>query len=158
MPYLCQNLRSLGYRWAVIAFWSACAYADVDLPAVGISWGVVKGLFMRHLRWWQTQSDIYSPSGTLTIGYCYPNMYMAENYNSPGSPYWSMLAFVCLAVPESHPFWSSTEEAYPSSSLPTVVALKQPKHINVRMGGHTYLLSSGQACSYPMKGVSCAQS
>lgn len=67
---------------------------------------MVKGIVLRHLRWWQTQPDIWSPSGTLTIGYSYPNMYvsnrichnydvlekvtnevqMAENYNSPGSP------------------------------------------------------------------------
>lgn len=107
---------------------------------------------MRHMRWWQTQHDMFGPSGCLTIGYSYPNMYMAENYNSPGSPYWSMLAFICLAVPAEHPFWSASEEPYPSSQLPLVKPLKHPGHITVRMGGHSYLLSSGQACSYPMKG------
>ena len=41
---------------------------------------MVKGIVLRHLRWWQTQPDIWSPSGTLTIGYTYPNMYVS---NSP---------------------------------------------------------------------------
>lgn len=77
--------RSVGYRFAMCAFWGALAYADVELPAP-LTWGMVKGIVMRHLRWWQTQPDIWSSSGTLTIGYSYPNMYMAENYNSPGSP------------------------------------------------------------------------
>lgn len=77
--------RSVGYRFAMCAFWGALAYADIELPAP-LTWGMVKGIVMRHLRWWQTQPKIWSSSGTLTIGYSYPNMYMAENYNSPGSP------------------------------------------------------------------------
>ncbi|KAK7728025.1 hypothetical protein SLS63_006876 [Diaporthe eres] len=77
--------RSVGYRFAMCSFWGALAYADVELPKP-LTWGMVKGIVLRHLRWWQTQPNIWSSSGTLTIGYSYPNMYMAENYNSPGSP------------------------------------------------------------------------
>ena len=88
----------------MVAFWGALAYADVELPAP-LTWGMVKGMVLRHLRWWQKQPDMWSSSGTLTIGYTYPNMYvsnwpvpppgscmsliepqLAENYNSPGSP------------------------------------------------------------------------
>ncbi|EJT74057.1 hypothetical protein GGTG_07906 [Gaeumannomyces tritici R3-111a-1] len=144
--------RSVGYRFAMVSFWGALAYADVDLPEP-LTWGMVKGVVLRHLRWWQTQPDIWSPSGTLTIGYSYPNMYMAENYNSPGSPYWACLAFICLAVPETHPFWTSEEEPYPQDLLPKVKALEYPGHIMSYLGGHRMLLSSGQACSYPMKGT-----
>ncbi|KAI6395545.1 hypothetical protein MCOR23_007047 [Pyricularia oryzae] len=144
--------RSVGYRFAMVSFWGALAYADVELPAP-LTWGMVKGIVLRHLRWWQTQHDMWSSSGTLTVGYSYPNMYMAENYNSPGSPYWACLAFICLAVPESHPFWTSAEEAYPQGLVPAVKPLPHPGHIMSRLGGHTMLLSSGQACSYPMKGT-----
>ncbi|KAK0754784.1 hypothetical protein B0T18DRAFT_425122 [Schizothecium vesticola] len=143
--------RSVGYRFAMVSFWGALAYADVELPAP-LTWGMVKGIVMRHLRWWQTQHDIWSPAGTLTIGYSYPNMYMAENYNSPGSPYWACLAFICLAVPETHPFWTSEEESH-WGVIPQVKALKHPGHIMSNLGGHCMLLSSGQACSYPMKGT-----
>ncbi|KAK3297535.1 uncharacterized protein B0H64DRAFT_457739 [Chaetomium fimeti] len=143
--------RSVGYRFAMVSFWGALAYADVELPAP-LTWGMVKGMAMRHLRWWQTQNDMWSSSGTLTIGYSYPNMYMAENYNSPGSPYWACLAFICLAVPETHPFWTSKEENH-WDVIPKVKALKHPGHIMSNLGGHCMLLSSGQACSYPMKGT-----
>ena len=68
--------RSLTYRFAVVSFWGALAYADVELPAP-LTWGMVKGIVLRHLRWWQTQNDMWSPSGTLTIGYSYPNMYVS---------------------------------------------------------------------------------
>jgi len=42
--------RSLTYRWAMVGFWAAVAYADVELPAP-LTWGVVKGLYLRNLRW-----------------------------------------------------------------------------------------------------------
>jgi hypothetical protein len=80
-------------------------------------------------------------------------MYMAENYNSPQSPMWACLAFICLAAPEEHPFWTSKEEPYPTGVLPKVKPLKHPGHIVSYLGGHRMLLSSGQACSYPMKGT-----
>ena len=131
-------------------FWGAVAFAELELP-YPLTWGVVKGLLLRNLRWWTKQKDILTPQGTLTIGYTYPNQFMSENYNSPGSPYWFMLSFAPLALPETHPFWMSEEEPYPVSSIPKVVALEQPKHIVVHKGGHTFLLSSGQMCHYPVR-------
>ncbi|KAH0052575.1 hypothetical protein KCU72_g6220, partial [Aureobasidium melanogenum] len=81
--------------------------------------------------------------------------YLAENYNSPGSPYWCMLAFAALALPKEHSFWTSKEEPHPfksqPSALPDIKALKYPLHIMVHKAGHTFLLSSGQKCHYPLK-------
>jgi hypothetical protein len=146
--------RSLTYRFATIAFWSAFAFADVEPPAP-LSWGTIKGLLLRNLRWWSHQHHIFQSNGMLNIGYTYPNYYLAENYNSPGSPYWCMLAFAALAQPAEHPIWSSKEESHPStqspSPLPAIKALKYPLHIMVHKGGHTFLLSSGQKCHYPLK-------
>lgn len=69
--------RSLTYRFAVISFWGALAYADVELPAP-LTWGMVKGIVMRHLRWWQTQNSMWTAAGTLSLGYSYPNMYVSS--------------------------------------------------------------------------------
>jgi hypothetical protein len=146
--------RSLTYRFATISFWAAFAFASVD-PPEPLSWGIIKGLFLRNLRWWSRQHHIFQPNEMLNIGYTYPNYYLAENYNSPGSPYWCMLSFAALALPAKHPFWTSEEEAHPftatPSPLPAIKALKHPKHIMVHKGGHTFLLSSGQKCHYPLK-------
>ena len=142
--------RSVTYRFAMAGFWGALAFADVELPAP-LTWSVVKGLLLRNFRWWATQENIFSTDGTLTIGYSYPNMFLSENYNSPGSPYWCCLAFTPLAIPESHPFWTSREEPYPSQTLSQITPLDHPKHIMVRRGGHSFLLSSGQACHYPLR-------
>ena len=142
--------RSLTYRFARISFWSAVAFADVDLPEP-LSWGVVKGLLLRNLRWWTKYPDIFQPNGMLNIGYCYPNTYLAENYNSPQSPYWCMLVFAVLSLPDTHPFWTAAEEPLPTEKLPHVKALHKPLQIVCRNGGHTFLLSSGQECHYPLK-------
>lgn len=131
-------------------FWGAVAFADVELPEP-LSWGVVKGLLLRNFRWWSTQGDMFNSDGTLTLGYSYANMYLTENYNSPGSPYWCCLSFTPLALPESHPFWAAKEEPYPTAKVPETARLDYPKHIAIRRGGHSFLLSSGQACHYPLK-------
>lgn len=142
--------RSLTYRWAQASFWGALAFADVEPPAP-LTWGVVKGILLRHMRWWTQHEDMFNIDGTLNIGYTYPNMFLSEDYNSPGSPYWCCLSFVPLALPENHPFWQVDELPYPTGKIPEIMPLKHPKHIMVNRGGHCFLLSSGQACHYPVR-------
>lgn len=60
-----------------------------------------------------------------------------------------MKAFLCLAAPSSHPFWTSTELSRPS--LSSVRALPDPSHLMCNIGGHTFLLSSGQFPHYAMR-------
>ena len=132
------------------SFWGALAFADVDLPAP-LTWGVVKGLQLRNLRYWARQPGAYNSDGTFTIGYVYPNHNMTENYNSPGSPYWFCKSFITLALPATHSFWASPEEPLPPALLNALKPLYKPLHIATNRGGHTYVLSSGQQCSYPVK-------
>jgi hypothetical protein len=100
--------RSLAYRFSQSAFWCALVYAEVE----PFSLGVMKGIILRNLRWWFSQ-PIFDSNGLLTIGYRYPNLVMAENYNSPGSPYWALKTYMVLALPEGHPFWTIEEEPLP---------------------------------------------
>ncbi|KAH7096149.1 hypothetical protein BKA62DRAFT_745171 [Auriculariales sp. MPI-PUGE-AT-0066] len=129
--------RSSTYRFAQAAMWGALAYADVDLPAP-LTWGVIKGFLLRNLRWWLKQPFL-AGDGTVTIGFGYPNANMTENYNSPAQ-----------FTGATHPFWTSPEEAFPAA-LPETIALPHPLHIVSRAGGHTFLLSSGQMCAYPLR-------
>ena len=69
--------RSLTYRFAMSSFWGAVAFADLELPAP-LTWGVVRGLQLRNVRWWAQQAGAYNADGTLTIGYVYPNQSMTE--------------------------------------------------------------------------------
>lgn len=101
--------RSLTYRFAQGAFWSACAMAGVTTEELG--WGEIKHLLLSNLRWWM-QQPIFDRDGVLTIGYGYSNLIFTEGYNAPGSPYWAMKVFAVLALPEDHPFWQAEERAY----------------------------------------------
>ncbi|HSI09620.1 MAG TPA: DUF2264 domain-containing protein [Rariglobus sp.] len=101
--------RSLIYRFAQGSFWSALVFADVE----ALPWGVIKGLLARHVREWLRQ-PILDASGCLTIGYGYPNLNVSEGYNSPGSPYWALKAFLHLAVSADHPFWNCEERPMPA--------------------------------------------
>lgn len=99
--------RSLIYRFAQGCFWSAMALAGETTEV--LQWGEIKGLLLRHLRFW-FQQPIFDRDGVLTVGYGYPNLIVSESYNSPGSPYWAMKVFAMLALPESHPFWQAEEK------------------------------------------------
>lgn len=111
--------RSLTYRFAQSAFFSALAFIGGESQA--LSYGEMKGLLLSNMRRWFSR-PIFTRDGVLTIGYHYPNLLMAEGYNAPGSPYWAMKAFICLALPADHPFWTSEE------ALPTVPAVSVQPH------------------------------
>jgi hypothetical protein len=106
-----------------------------------LPWGQIKGYYLRNLRWWASQS-MFDRDGVLSIGYAYPNLLVSEGYNSAGSPYWAMKAFLPLALAEDHPFWASEEQAPETSDTP--VPLPEPGMVAQHLLGHTVALSSGQ--------------
>ncbi len=133
--------RSLAYRFAVISFFSACAFADEEV----VPWPVMKGIVLRNLRSWFGR-PIFDIDGALTIGHGYPNFVMAEQYNSPGSPYWSFKAFLVLALGEEHPFWRAEEAPLPR--LAAVSVQPVPKYVISRSAEDVVLLCPGR---YPGK-------
>ncbi|PLB44153.1 hypothetical protein P170DRAFT_458846 [Aspergillus steynii IBT 23096] len=145
--------RSMTYRFAFAAFWSAMACADVQLPAPFDNIGIVKGMLFRHLRWWAKRPEIFNVDGTMNIGFTYPNMYMSEAYNSPQSVYWCLKSFIVLMLPEDHGFWAAPELPHPlahssvPSTLQPLAPIKiswPPRHILCNTPEHHFLLSSGQ--------------
>lgn len=110
--------RSQTYRFAQGSFFAALALGETDTPAM--PWGQIKHLLLNNLRWWMKQ-PVFTGDGLLSIGYAYPNLCMAENYNAPGSPYWGLKAFLPLALPASHPFWTSVEQPF----MPPAISLQE---------------------------------
>lgn len=129
--------RSLTYRFACGGFWGALAFADLET----LPWGEIKGQFLRHLRWW-ADKPIANRDGVLSIGYGYPNLFMSESYNSAGSPYWALKAFLPLALPDDHPFWMAEETPAVTSKKP--VPLRHPGMVMMHTPGNVVALSSGQ--------------
>lgn len=129
--------RSLTYRFAHAGFWGALAYAGVE----ALPWGQIKGYYLRNLRFWARQ-PIFERDGVLSVGYGYPNLLVSEGYNSAGSPYWAMKAFLPLALPEDHPFWTAEEEM--PGPVNDSIAMPEPGMIVQKQPGHTVALTSGQ--------------
>jgi hypothetical protein len=130
--------RSLTYRFAMAAFWGALAFAGVE----ALPWGEIKGLYLRHLRWW-AKTAIMRRDGLLTLGFAYPNANIVEDYSSAQSPYWALKAFLPLALPAEHPFWMAQE--LPQISSPDPVFQERPGLLIHQEPGNTVALSSGQA-------------
>lgn len=148
--------RSMTYRFAFAAFWSAAAVAKVDLHLM--TPGVLKGKLLSHLRWWAgiERQGMFNADGTLNIGFTYPNMHLGEEYNPPQSVYWCLKPFVALLLLAEDDFWTCDEEAYPrypiGKRMTMMTAIYPAKQIAVNDGVHHYLLSSGQTTTRPFKG------
>lgn len=128
--------RSLTYRFSQVSFFSACLLAGIEpLPVA-----VMKGLIARHLQSWM-KKPIFDRDGILTIGYGYPNLIMAENYNAPGSPYWSMKTFAFLMLPDEHPFWSV--EAAPYPEMKKACPMPYADMYAMHHGNHTTVYAPG---------------
>lgn len=132
--------RSLTYRFAHAAFWGALAYAGLE----ALPWSEIKGYYLRNLRWWAAK-PIFDRDGILSIGFGYPNLLMSEDYNAPGSPYWAMKAFLPLALPDDHPFWTAEETVPEAFTKP--VPLQKKGMVVQHLPGHHVALASGPSKS-----------
>jgi len=131
--------RSLIYRMAQGAFWGALAFADLE----SLPWGEIKGLYLRHLRWWLAQ-PIFTETGVLTIGYRFLNPSMGESYNALGSPLWALKIFLPLALPAHHPFWQAEEQNLPARSAVSFQPLAGMALCQDAKSGHVFALNQGQ--------------
>lgn len=85
--------RSMTYRFATSCFYAAVAFDQLEvcaqfarkaalltygqLPAP-FTWGVIKGLLLRNIRWFTQKPEVFNRDGTLSIGYIAPNLFMSE--------------------------------------------------------------------------------
>jgi hypothetical protein len=134
--------RSLTYRFAQGAFWGALAFAGEE----ALPWPTIKGLYLRHLRWWMRQ-PIFSETGLLSIGYGYSNVVMSESYNSSASPYWGLKAFLPLALPAEHPFWNAEEAPLPARAPVHTVAEANAIFVTAPAATEVTMLTPGQMVS-----------
>jgi hypothetical protein len=138
--------RSMTYRFAQASFWAGLAFADVE----ALPWGQIKGLWARNLRWWGAR-DYFDRDGVMPVGYLYPTLHMCEVYNSPGSPYWALKAYLPLALPEDHPFWASEEEE--KVETPALLRSTAAGMLGYEAGGNRVLLSSCNEMRMPLRGA-----
>ncbi|KAK9453581.1 hypothetical protein V1511DRAFT_503953 [Dipodascopsis uninucleata] len=128
--------RSLTYKFCCGSFWGALAFADLEF----LPWGVIKGLYLRHLRWWAHQPFSRANTGIMSMGFSYPNQIVCERYNCPGSPYWGFKIFLPLALGADHPFWTAKELPMPMErdailKVPGMVISQYPKNTIALVSG-----------------------
>jgi hypothetical protein len=109
--------------------------------AGGVLPGVIKGIVLRHLRWWLKQ-PLFDRDGVLSVGYSYPNLIMAEDYNAPGSPYWALKTMLVLAMGEDDPFLAGAGAA--AAADRRAAQHKHADQVLVHQTDHLWMLTSGQ--------------
>ncbi|QDB80802.1 DUF2264 domain-containing protein [Georgenia wutianyii] len=112
--------RSLVYRFAAAAPFWAGALSRVPSLSPGLlrraASGVV-GYFAPHVE---------RCGALLSIGWHGPWPAVAQHYSGPSSPYWAAKGMLGLALPASHPVWTSTEEPLPQEGADQVFAVSAP--------------------------------
>lgn len=120
-------------------------------------------MVLRHLRWWSKHPNIFNTDGTPNIGYAYPNMHMAEDYNSPQSVFWCLKTFIVVGLGDSDSFWASKEMPHPMTTISScklkgedgtsqVQLARPPRHMLCNTAVHHFLLSSGQSTRKRFRG------
>jgi hypothetical protein len=128
--------RSMTYRFAMTSAWAALAVAGVE----ALPWPTTRGLWARHIRWWLGQ-PMTDEHGRLTVGFRTANPLLAEQYNSPNSPYWAMKALLPLSLPAEHPFWMAPEQ--PADNHDETIEVAAARFIARRQDGQAILLPGG---------------
>jgi len=113
--------RSLIYRFASAApLWMA---ALTDSPT--LSPGQVRRAASGLVKNFATHGAP-DDEGVLSMGWYGPWRKLAQSYSGPGSPYWACKGLLGLALPETHPVWTTPEEPLPADTTDTVVAMPVP--------------------------------
>lgn len=110
--------RSLTYRFAHVAFWSALVVTKA-YQSSHFSLEQLKGLIMRNFEFWQQQPITLPNEHNLSIGYGYQQALMAEDYNAPGSPMWAFKPFILFELPTDDAFWQVKSAPLSKSKLVT---------------------------------------
>ncbi|MBQ7321006.1 MAG: DUF2264 domain-containing protein [Clostridia bacterium] len=112
--------RSLAYRFAAVAPFGLAIAAGADFDAA-----LAKTVTLRNISYFE-ENALVGNDGILPPGYLYNAPALVENYTSSGGAYWATKSFLCLLLPESHPFWSSEEQPLPIESGAYLVKPSEP--------------------------------
>lgn len=78
-------------------------------------------------------------------------MYMAEDYNSPQSPYWCLKTLIAVSLAQDSHFWTSEEQPYPALFRPNLVSAPRQIISNHPEANHHFMLSPAQFVAWPLK-------
>jgi hypothetical protein len=103
--------RSRSYKFSASYFFAMCAWAGVP----GVDPGLCRSIITRNIGWYLRQ-PLFAVDGRLLGGFGYSNERVDEVYIGPNSCAWAFQAFLPMALPATHPFWTDPEPERPSSA------------------------------------------
>ena len=121
--------RSLTYRFATAAPAWAAAFHGESRHDPGLLRRAASGQ-LRHF----VERGAPDADGILTLGWHQPWRAIAQNYSGLGSPYWAAKGMLGLALPASHPAWTTTEQPLPIDEGPFARAIAAPGWLAVGTG------------------------
>jgi hypothetical protein len=102
--------RSRSYKFSASFFFALCAWAGVP----GVDPGLCRSIIAGNAGWYVRQ-PLFAADGRLLGGFGYANERVDEVYIGPNSCAWAFQAFLPMALPSTHPFWSDPEPDRPRS-------------------------------------------
>lgn len=137
--------RSLVYRWAVLSP-LVMGYREGLWPH---SPGLLRGIVRRQLEYHWGLGCFDEAKGKLRETFSRDDTPVTrEPYIDNGHPYWTMLGFAFLGIPESDPFWTAPEEPLPVEKDDFLIRFEGPKFLlsgNKRTGEVRWIQSQNAA-------------
>ena len=96
--------RSNIYRFAAASPFAECGEKDFSPEFFGFARRITSGALMQFLS-----RDDFLSEGAPAMGFYGQFKPLVQGYSCAESPFWFGKAFLCLALPKDHPFWTSVE-------------------------------------------------
>ena len=123
--------RSLAYRFA-----ASCVFPLAVLCGCKIDPRLAGRATLKNISYFQ-ENALLNERGVLPAGYLYESPALVEFYTSDGGAYWCAKTFLCLLMPEDHPFWQIDEVRLPIEEGNFLVAPAVDR-IRMKVGGTTH--------------------
>ncbi len=141
--------RSLSYRFA-----ASCVFPLAVLAGVELDPALAGEITCRNVSYF-AENCLLGEDHILPPGYLYNAPALIDNYTSSGGPYWAAKTFLCLLLPDGHPFWQGgslpiDKEAYciKPSDVRLNFAVSGDKHSGVTVyNNHFQYYQNGRYCN-----------
>lgn len=101
--------RSLPYRWGWLTGLIAAHFIGIPSPDPGLS----RAMLARNIDAWLALGCLDGEGAVREKLTPHGSEGGSSTYINCGHPYWGMQALLCLALPDSHPFWMAPVKSFP---------------------------------------------
>lgn len=142
--------RSLVYRFAAVCIFPLAVMAGCDIDA-----GLARHITLKNISYFKEHIRM-NDGGILPAGYFYEAPGLVENYTADGGAYWCTKTFLCLLMPENHPFWNAEKQLSPIEEGDYLVKpLCKPINLTVSGTKSSGITIYNNISQYYQRGIYC---